>query len=398
MRTPASFLWKDRCGETCASVRLRGREMRGMRGEDVLNNRLLKICLVFAGVWFFFRYLFALTAPFILAFLLITLFYPLLERIQRKIPVRKKYLAVVIILPILLLMAGILWVIGMCGGRQLEGLPAFCTQVGEQFRLFFHNCCCGLDGKFGWDGRQIESFVAERVTVIMEDVQMQVVPRLLSSSYNCFKGLFAAVGFLAVTCVAAVLLETEYADMVASLKKSEELRTVWAVIEGVLSYLTTFLRAQGILMLTISALCCVALCAAGVEGGVFFGILAGVLDVLPFVGTGIVLVPLSLWQLLNGQYVRMAVCLLLYVACIVTRELLEPKLIGRRIGIAPVYMLLALYAGVRLFGVGGIVKGPLALIVISQILKIMKKGHTEFDERESLDYDEKGKNDKTEMS
>ena len=52
-----------------------------------------------------------------------------------------------------------------------------------------------------------------------------------------------------------------------------------------------------------------------------------------------------------------------------TRELLEPKLIGKRIGIAPVFMLLAVYAGVKLFGVGGIVKGPLALIVIYEIWK-----------------------------
>ncbi len=78
---------------------------------------------------------------------------------------------------------------------------------------------------------------------------------------------------------------------------------------------------------------------------------------------------MALWQLLNGHYVRMAVCLLLYAACIVIREFLEPKLIGNRMGIAPVLMLLAIYAGIRLFGVGGIIKGPLALIVIYELNK-----------------------------
>ena len=140
-------------------------------------------------------------------------------------------------------------------------------------------------------------------------------------------------------------------------------------------------------MLIISVLCSVTLGVAGVPGGILFGILAGTLDVLPFIGTGIVLVPLSVWQLLNGRYMRMTVCLVLYGGCILIREMLEPKLIGRRIGVAPVFMLLAIYAGVKLFGVGGIIKGPLALIVIMEILKIMKTGHMEFDERESLDYD-----------
>ena len=358
-----------------------------MDREILWNNKTIKKCLVFVGVWFFFRYLFSPAAPFLFSFFLITLCYPLLERMQKKIPIKKKYLAMGIILPTILLMMGILWAVVILGGKQLEGLPEFCTRAGEQFRLFFHRCCSGLDGRFGWDGQQIENYVTEQITIFMEDVDAQVMPRILSSSYNCFKGLFAAIGFLAITCIAAVLLEKEYAGIVTNLKKSEEFRLVWAVVEGVLSYIITFLRAQGVLMLIITVLCSVTLGVAGISGGIMFGILAGILDVLPFIGTGIVLVPLSVWQLLNGQYMRMTVCLVLYGACILIRELLEPKLIGKRIGVAPVFMLLAIYAGVKLFGVGGIIKGPLALIVIMEILKIMKTGHMEFDEKETLDYD-----------
>lgn len=358
-----------------------------MNRETLWNHRLTKICLTFAGVWFFFQYLFNLAAPFILAFLLITLFYPLLTRAQRRIPIKKKFLAVGIVLPLLLLVVGILWAVMIMGGRQLEGLPAFCTQVGKQFELFFHQCCCGLDGRFGWDGQQIESFVVERMTIIMENVQVQVVPQILSSSYTCFKGIFSAVGFLAITCIIAFLLEKEYAGIMAGLRASKDLRLVQSVVEGVLSYIITFIKAQGVILLIISVLCSVTLSVAGVAGGIMFGILAGVLDVLPFIGTGIVLLPLAVWQVLNGQYVRAVVCVVLYGVCIVVREWLEPKLIGRRIGIAPVFMLLAVYAGVKLFGVGGIVKGPLALIVITEILKLIRTEETAFDERESFDYD-----------
>lgn len=341
------------------------------------DNKLIRMSIICVGVWFFFRYLFTLVAPFILAFLLITLCYPLLERIQKRIPVKKKFLAIGIILPLFVLLAAALWIVLLIGGRQLEGLPAFCTQVGRQMEFFFHRCCGGLDGKFGWDGQQIETYLIEQMTVVMENVQIQVVPQILSSSYNCFKGIFAAVGFLAITCIAAFLLEKEYAGLVERLKRSRELSLVWSVVEGVLSYIITFIKAQGVILLIISVLCSVVLGIAGIPGGILFGLLAGLLDMLPFIGTGIVLVPLSVWQLLNGQYVQMTVCLVLYGVCIVSRELLEPKLIGRRIGIAPVFMLLAVYAGVKLFGVGGIIKGPLALIVISEI---WKTGSKEYDQ------------------
>lgn len=355
-----------------------------MNQKTLKDNPLIRLTVICAGVWFFFRYLFTLVAPFILAFLLITLCYPMLERIQKKIPVKKKFLAVGIILPLFLAMAGLLWVIVLFGGQQLEGLPDFFMQAGKQMEKFFHSCCCGLDGKFGWDGQQIETYVIEQMTVIMENVQIQVVPQILSSSYNCFKGIFAAFGFLAITCIAAFLLENEYTAIVDSLKKSEELSLVWSVVRGVLSYITTFIKAQGVILLIISIMCSITLLIAKVTGGFLFGILAGVLDMLPFIGTGIVLVPLSIWQLLNGRYVQMVVCLVLYGACVLTRELLEPKLIGKRIGIAPVFMLLAVYAGIKLFGVGGIVKGPLALIVIYEIYRTDKQ---KFDERDEVDYD-----------
>lgn len=358
-----------------------------MSYDIIQNNKIIRICLIFVGVWFFFRHLFTLAAPFLFAFFLITLCYPLLERIQRKIPIKKKFLAVGIILPLILLMMEILWAIIILGGKQLEGLPVFWTQASEQVQTFFHQCCDKLDGKFGWKGQQIENFIIERMTAFMEDVEEQVMPRILASSYQCFKGLFASIGFLAITCIAAFFLEKEYANIMAALRRSKELRLVRSVVEGVISYIVTFLRAQGVIMLIISVLCSVTLGVAGVSGGILFGILAGILDVLPFIGTGVVLVPLAIWQMLSGEYVRMTVCLVLYVACIVTRELLEPKLIGKRMGIAPVFMLLAIYVGVKLFGVGGIVKGPLALIVIVEILKAIKANDTEFDERESLDYD-----------
>ena len=68
--------------------------------DTLWNNRVIKACVVTVLVYFFFRYLFPLAAPFLSAFVLVTLLYPLLERIQRKIPIRKKFLAVGIVLPL----------------------------------------------------------------------------------------------------------------------------------------------------------------------------------------------------------------------------------------------------------------------------------------------------------
>ncbi len=336
----------------------------------VKENRLIRFAVITLSVYLFFRFIFPLTAPFFFAFILITLFYPLLQRIQKKIPMRKKFLAFGVLFLVLLFLAAILWALGYSGGGQLDKVSVFMEMAYERLQGFLHQCCYSLDGKFGWDGYEIENFVIEKMTVIMENVQVQVIPQVLSSSYSCFKAIFEAVAFLFISFLAAILLEKDYALFLTWLKGSEDMTFIFKALEGILEYIIMFLKAQGVILLIISVFSSAVLWATGIYGGVFWGILAGCLDVLPFIGTGVVLVPMAIWQFLTGKYIQMGVCIALYIACIFIREFLEPKLIGNKMGIAPVLMLLGIYAGIRLFGVIGIIEGPLALIVIHELMKV----------------------------
>jgi len=89
------------------------------------ENKLIKFGVITLLVYLFFRYLFPLVAPFCVAFILIALFYPLLSRIQKKIPMRKKFLAVGVLLLCLIFLALILWILGYSSSMQLEKITAF---------------------------------------------------------------------------------------------------------------------------------------------------------------------------------------------------------------------------------------------------------------------------------
>ena len=128
-----------------------------------------------------------------------------------------------------------------------------------------------------------------------------------------------------------------------------------------------------VVVLCVGLLAAVVLTLCGIRQGVLWGLLAGVLDALPFIGTGIVLVPLGIQQFFAGRYVKTVFCLLLYVACIFVRELLEPKLIGKRVGVSPIAILLSIYAGVKLFGIWGIVGGPLGFVMIYQAYRSIER-------------------------
>ena len=108
-----------------------------------------------------------------------------------------------------------------------------------------------------------------------------------------------------------------------------------------------------------------------VPNGWLFGLLAGVLDAFPFIGTGIVLVPLTIWLFLKGQLIQAVFCLVLYGVCALVRELLEPKLIGEKVGIYPIVLFASVFIGMQLFGVSGIIKGPLSIVIIYEIRKVL---------------------------
>lgn len=126
-------------------------------------------------------------------------------------------------------------------------------------------------------------------------------------------------------------------------------------------------------MTVIGTLCAATLGIVGFPNGILWGILAGVLDALPFIGTGVVLTPLAILQIMQGHYGRAVICGVLYVVCIFIRELLEPRLIGKRMGIPPIAVLLSLYAGIQLFGVAGIIKGPLGFVIITETYRSIRR-------------------------
>ena len=91
----------------------------------------------------------------------------------------------------------------------------------------------------------------------------------------------------------------------------------------------------------------------GSECALFLGIVVALSDVLPALGSGFVLIPWFVVELLQRDYKSAAVLATMFVVVTFLREILEPKLFGTAANIKPLYVLIAVYAGVELFGVAG---------------------------------------------
>ena len=92
-------------------------------------------------------------------------------------------------------------------------------------------------------------------------------------------------------------------------------------------------------------------------------------DALPILGSGTVLIPWSLGSLIGGNY-RMAISLIvIYLIIILTRQLLEPKVLSTQIGLHPLATLLAMYVGLNLVGVLGMILGPVLVLITVNFIR-----------------------------
>lgn len=331
------------------------------------------LLLVIIGVYIGFRYLSPLITPFLFAFAFVALLHPFLDKMQKKLHINKSLLAAGILLILCITAGSAVWGLLVLIFHKLGSLFGRIDLFEEKFCSFLSGCCDGMEQRFGVDGDGVETYIIERVNVFIDNFQVQVVPKIMNESIGYVKNAASIISFLAIMIIAAVLLAKDYGSIMEKVREREELACLLKIGKKIFHHAGTFIKAQFAILCVISLISALVLSLGGIENGIGIGIFTGVMDMLPFIGTGIVLMPLAFWQILNGYYVKAVVCVILYVVCIITREVLEPKLIGERVGIFPVAILFSVYAGVKLFGIFGIIKGPLALITVYEIYRYIRE-------------------------
>ena len=134
-----------------------------------------------------------------------------------------------------------------------------------------------------------------------------------------------------------------------------------------------YIKSQLILMLITFIILAISLSIIQVPKAILISLGISILDILPIIGSGIVMIP---WSIISFILVedKMGMNLaIIYVVLIIIRQIIEPRILGKEIGIKPLYTFLATILGSLLLGPIGVILGPLIAVVINSSLMIMRE-------------------------
>lgn len=313
------------------------------------------------AAWLGIKYLLPVLLPFFLGALLALAAEPVVQLGIRRFHLPRGVAAGVGVSLTLLLLAGILSMLGALAVKEIGVIAGSLPDV-QQGMTFLQDKLVGVAQRLPEavrgvaTGGVLELF--DGGGVLLEQVSGGVTRTVKSALGWLTEGaLGIGTGVLAGFMISARLprLRKTIAGKIPQGWREKYL----PALQQVKSSVWQWLKAQGKLMGLTYVIVALGLTVIGVRYAFLWAVLVALVDAIPILGTGTVLVPWAVVELMQGQVLRGVGLLGVYAGAMLTRTVLEPRLVGRHLGLDPLLTLAFLYVGYRFFGIFGMILAPL---------------------------------------
>ena len=329
---------------------------------------------LFLALWVCLRLLFPLFSPFVLGAVLALAAEPMVLFLSRRLRLPRPVSAGIGVgMAFCFLAMGILLLLGFFV-RELRTLAGALPQL-EQAALE------GIHTVQDWAMEQtrrlpenLGALLRENLTVLFSDgasFTARASGVLLSFAGNLLSRLPDSALGLGTGVISAFLISAKLPRIRRWILKRiprERLRALSAAAGRIKSTILGWLTAQAKLMAVTAVLLALGFWLLRIKNGLLWALGVSLVDAFPILGTGTVLLPWSLFAFLQQDAPRAIGLLGLYATVTLTRSILEPKLVGRHLGLDPLAALMALYAGYRLLGLPGMILAPMLTVTALQLV------------------------------
>lgn len=343
----------------------------GKKYRKAAINLILILVIVFLCVFIAPRII-LLFMPFIIGWFLAWLASPLVRFLEEKMKIKRKVGSALVFLSVL---AGIGILVYLAANRLItevagwiRGLPQMWQNVKMEFVAVTQRWSKVIDG--------LPSEVVERAQELGKvlGTEMSVMVGKLSiptiDALESFAGKIPGTVIAVIMCLLSAYFFVAEKDTI-SLLLNKIFPDVWLEKCKMLKLTTIdvmvgYWKAQFKIEIWVYVVVVIGFLFLKVRYGYLIAILIAALDMLPVLGTGVILLPWTVFELLTGDYMYALGLLVIWGIGLLVRQIIQPKVLGDSTGIEPIPTLILLYVGYKLAGVIGMMAAvPLGMLVLA---------------------------------
>ncbi len=329
--------------------------------------RLLYVSIAVLAVVFVLPKAVSCVLPFLFAWIIALIIKPLVALFQ-KFRIHKRISVILSMLLVLALLYGVLHFVSGIVVRELRTFAQMLGNTRQGIPVFMWNFIDSLP-------QGLQSSVVEFLKNYDINAS-EIVPSAINTALSTIGGAAGKLPSLFISTVIFIMaiyfFSYDEKGLRRELKKSlpektvQQLRKIRTVLGKAFG---GYVKAQLIIMTVVFAILLLGFVILDVKLALLLAFVISLLDAIPVLGTGMILNPMAVIALIQGDYVRALGFVIMYLIVLVVRNFLEPRVLSGQLGIHPIITLVSMYAGFKLIGVVGMIIGPLiALVVINFVI------------------------------
>lgn len=341
---------------------------------------LIVIAIVVGGIISLF-YLSKVTYPFIIGFIIAFLMNPLVNFFQIKAKMPRALAVLVSLVLIFAVFAGLITLLIaeiVSGADYLSRVvPNHLDTLIDYIEHFFAAQIIPLYNQLTSMFNSLDTGQQNTILENIENVGRTIGTTLGNFIQNFFEKIPNILSWFpsAATVVIFSLLATFFiskdwkrlSSYAAKLLPSKAKSSSISVFADLKKALFGFVKAQLTLISITTVIILIGLLILRVDYAITIALVTGLVDIIPYLGTGLIFVPWIIYEAIIGE-MSLAIGLgVLYIIVLVQRQVMEPKVLSSNIGLDPLATLVALFVGFKLIGFLGLIAGPVTLVLITTL-------------------------------
>lgn len=312
--------------------------------------------------------------PFFIAFIVALVIRPVMRFFSEKARIRKGVVGIVLVI----LFYGVVgFLIAILSIKAFSTSKAFVLALPTTYELKIKPFLASVFNAMEGFAQKLNPETA----AAYDSALLSISAQLEASISNLTKSVFGFVGTFAlglpggllntlIAIIATIFLAIDWEPISSFLLRQipEKARHLIGDVKSQLGKtLGNYIRSYALIMLITFSELSVGFLIIGVDNPFGIAALIAVLDILPVLGSGGILIPWAIVSVITGEYMRALGLGIIYIVVLIVRNIIEPKIVGDRVGLHPIVTLMGMVVGTYLFGPIGLLGLPVTLALVESL-------------------------------